>query len=75
MKTGHIAVTSSQIASYAYDAGAQLLNIVFVKHGDEYQYSNVPQAVVDELVTADSFGSAFARLIRKHPEAYPFTKV
>lgn len=75
MKTGHTAVTSSQISSFAYNADTKKLDIVFSKNGDEYRYSNVPQSVIDELNAADSFGSTFSRLIKKNPTAYPFVKI
>ncbi|KVZ62227.1 hypothetical protein WT49_11295 [Burkholderia territorii] len=68
-------MTSSQISAFAYNEQDQRLNIVFVKNGDEYQYSNVPKEVVDQLVAADSFGSAFSGLIKKHPTRFPYMKV
>jgi hypothetical protein len=75
MKPGYTPVTSSQISAFAYDPTKQKLNIVFVKNGDEYQYSNVDQETVNQLTTADSFGSTFSRLIKKNPQTFPFQKV
>jgi hypothetical protein len=75
MKPGYTPVTSSQISAFAYDANNKKLNIVFVKNGDEYQYSNVDQGTVDQLTTAESFGSTFSRLIKKNPQTFPFQKV
>jgi hypothetical protein len=75
MKPGYTPVTSSQISAFAYDAASKKLNIVFVKNGDEYQYSNVDQKTVDTLATAASFGSTFSSLIKKNPSAFPYQKV
>ncbi|RQR63848.1 KTSC domain-containing protein [Burkholderia sp. Bp8998] len=75
MKSGYTSVTSSQISAFAYNEKNQQLNIVFVKNGEEYQYSNVPKELVGQLVAADSFGSAFSGLIKKHPTRFPYTKV
>jgi hypothetical protein len=75
MKPGYTTVTSSQISAFAYNADTKKLNIIFVKNGDEYQYSHVDQKTVDALTSADSFGSAFSRLIKKNPQTFPFTKV
>ncbi|CAJ3210121.1 Uncharacterised protein [Burkholderia pseudomallei] len=75
MKSGYTSVTSSQISAFAYNEQDQRLNIVFVKNGGEYQYSNVPKEVVDQLVVAESFGAAFSSLIKKHPTRFPYMKV
>ena len=43
--------------------------------GGTYEYSGVPQTLFDELVSADSVGGTFYRLIRSNPEAYPYRKL
>lgn len=75
MKTGYTPVSSSQISAFKYDPLSKLLNIIFVKNGDEYQYSNVDQGTVDQIVSDASFGSAFSRLIKKNPQSFPYRKV
>lgn len=75
MALNYVPVTSSQIRSYAYDAQARKLNIVFVKNGDEYQYSNVDQATFEAVTKADSIGKAFSAIIKKAPQTFPFIKV
>jgi len=69
-----VAVESSQIASIGHDQDASVLEIEF-KGGTIYQYQNVGAEVYTALYNADSVGSYFIRVIKKHPENYPYTKV
>ena len=55
-------VKSSNVHGYHYDPANQMLHIKF-KTGKTYAYGGVPQAAVDNLVKADSFGSHVARHI------------
>lgn len=55
-------VTSSNVEGYHYDAAGKALTIKF-KTGKSYTYSDVPQAAVDELVGAPSFGVHVSRHI------------
>jgi hypothetical protein len=55
-------VKSSNVAGYHYDPANQQLHIKF-KTGKTYAYAGVPQAAVDTLLKADSFGSHVSRHI------------
>lgn len=67
-------VQSSNIAALSYDPEAYQLCVRF-KNGGEYAYSNVDQALANEIENADSIGSHFNRLIKSQPQAYPFHKL
>lgn len=56
-------VQSSNIKAVGYDAANQSLGVQFAS-GKTYRYDGVPQKTYDELMTADSLGSHFARSIR-----------
>jgi hypothetical protein len=58
-----VAVESTTLASVAYDAGRQLLQLEF-RDRAVYQYFNVPVAVHEGLLRARSKGSYFNRVIR-----------
>jgi len=51
-----IPVTSSNVASVGFDPSTQTLEIEY-KNGSVYQYFDVPQAVYDELIRAESVGT------------------
>ena len=51
-------VTSSNLLSVGYDAGAETLEVEFHKTG-VYQYYNVPQFMHERLMAADSIGTFF----------------
>lgn len=61
-------VTSSNIASIGYDPGSMTLEVEF-KNGAVYQYFDVPDAVYQEFMRADSKGQFLARNI-KHNYRY-----
>jgi hypothetical protein len=50
-----IPVSSSNIASIGYDQGTQTLEVEFLK-GSVYQYFDIPQAIYEEFISAESKG-------------------
>lgn len=64
-KIQRIAVSSSNIASVGYDAKNKILEIEF-HHGAIYQYFDVPEAVYDGLMGAESKASYFYHNIREN---------
>ncbi|HLP60968.1 MAG TPA: KTSC domain-containing protein [Candidatus Deferrimicrobium sp.] len=50
-----IAVSSSNVESVGYDLNTQTLEVEF-KNGNIYQYFDVPEAVYNQMVYADSAG-------------------
>lgn len=52
-------VTSSNIAEIGYDPDLEILEIMFLKSGDVYQYFNVPQFMHERLMEANSHGIFF----------------
>lgn len=56
-------VDSSQIASIGYDAEEKVLEVEF-NNKAVYAYSDVPKAVFDELLLADSVGKTFNATVR-----------
>jgi hypothetical protein len=56
-------VESSNLASIGYDAENEILEVEF-NHGGVYQYSDVPQDVYEELMSASSHGKYFSANIR-----------
>lgn len=56
-------VDSSNLASVGYDASSEILEVEF-KHGGIYQYSDVPEDVYEELMSASSHGIYFSANIR-----------
>lgn len=58
-----IPVSSSNIASIGYDQETQTLQVEFIK-GSIYQYFDVPQAVYEEFINAESKGRYLAQQIK-----------
>jgi len=56
-------VTSSNIVSIGYDVDTRTLEVEF-NSGAVYQYSNVPEDVYNELISASSIGAYFASGIK-----------
>ena len=54
---------SSNIESYNYNAGTEILTIKFIS-GGVYQYHSVPPMVVAGFSDSDSKGVYFARMIK-----------
>ncbi len=65
-------VQSSNIAAIGHDPINLTLTVQF-KSGSRYLYQKVPTALFDQMVKADSVGSAFHKLIKSQPDKYPFT--
>ena len=57
-------VTSSNIASIGYDSISQTLEVEFL-NGSIYQYYDVPEALYEGLMSADSHGKFLAEYIKK----------
>jgi KTSC domain len=72
MSMSRTPVSSSNLASVGYDQTTQTLEVEFL-HGGVYQYSDVPSAVYDGLMTADSHGSYFDRYVKK--AGYRYQKI
>lgn len=66
-----IHISSSSIASAAYNQELQVLELVF-HHGAKYHYFNVPETVFRELLNAPSHAKYFAANIK---DVYAFEKV
>lgn len=65
----HVAVSSSNIESVAYDGAGRLQ--IKMKHGKMYDYQNVPSEVYSGLMGARSMGSYLHENIKgkcKHAE-------
>ena len=65
-------VDSTSLKSIGYDSGSSVLEVEFVK-GSIYRYSDVPEHVYDEVMTSDSIGAAFGKLIKSG--GYVYNKV
>jgi hypothetical protein len=50
-----VSVNSSNVAEIGYDPSSMTLEIAF-NNGNVYQYFDVPEAVYDELMRAESIG-------------------
>lgn len=57
-------VSSSNIASIGYDSMSQVLEVEFLS-GAVYQYYDVPKALYEGLMAADSHGKFLAEHIKK----------
>ena len=57
-------VLSSNIASIGYDSMSQILEVEFL-NGAIYQYYDVPEALYDGLMAADSHGKYLNEFIKK----------
>ena len=65
-------VSSSNIASIGYDSISQVLEVEFL-NGSIYQYYNVPEALYEGLMSADSHGKYLDANIKKG--GYRYSKV
>ncbi len=59
------AVNSSMIASVGYDTETATLEIQFKKSGDVRTYPDIPPAIYDGLMSAESIGKYFNAHIAK----------
>ena len=57
-------VESTLIKEAGYDEATQVLTVKFVNGDEIYEYKNVPKAVYDELMAAESKGSFFTKNIK-----------
>jgi hypothetical protein len=64
-------VESTSLESVGYDSTEQKLEVEF-KHGDIYEYLDVPAEVFDALLAADSKGTFFNNDIKT---SYDFARV
>jgi len=64
-----IPVTSSHLASVAYDQATNTLEVEF-EQGGVYQYYGVPAAVHAALMVASSVGTYFAANVKKAGYSY-----
>lgn len=65
-------VESSNIKALALKDGN--LYVRFLK-GGTYEYTGVSESTFQELVSAESVGSSFHKLIKSHPDTYPYRKM
>lgn len=56
-------VKSSNIAVVKYDQDREVLIVEF-KRGGTYEYSEVPEAIYEELIQAESVGKTFNEIVR-----------
>jgi hypothetical protein len=59
-------VQSSALERVTYDDAARTLRATFRESGRTYVYEDVPQAIYDRLLFADSMGSYFNTYVRDH---------
>ena len=62
-------VTSTSLKSIGYDPNNNVLEVEFIK-GSVYEYSGVSQDTYDSIMTADSIGSAFSKLVKSGGYVY-----
>lgn len=58
-----IPVVSSNVGEVGYDADAQALHVRYLNHRT-YVYSDVPEAIFQELLSAPSKGSFLNRMVK-----------
>ena len=73
-KLNWLTVVSSNIARIKYNRLSRELLVEF-KGGAQYLYQNVPQDTFLSVITADSIGSAFHRLIKSQPIDHPYERL
>ena len=66
-------VTSSQVAAIGHENTT--LHVKFIHGNATYEYDNVPWSVYKTLLDSHSIGKDLARLIKAHPETYPYRKL
>ena len=65
MTMDRVPVSSTDLAEVGYDPGSMTLEFLFIK-GGLYQYFDVPEAVFQELLQADSKGRYLNQNIKKN---------
>ena len=66
-----VPVSSSNVASVAYERSTQTLAVTFL-HGGTYHYSGVPEDIYLGLLSAESVGSFLHQNVKG---IYPYKKV
>ena len=69
-----ISVESSSLTRLKYAIDKMELLVEF-KGGVQYLYQNIPDDLFLSLMTANSIGSAFHKLIKIQPASYPYEKI
>lgn len=72
------AVESSQIAAIGHDSETNTLAIQFTSKsgtGSIYHYSNFDAQAFADFKSSKSIGSYFGKVIKPHPDLYPYVKV
>lgn len=67
-------VESSNIAAIGHNPQTSILHVQF-KGGKTYEYKNVNTELFQQLLTAESIGSFFAKNIKSAPGVYPYSLV
>lgn len=67
-------VESSNIAALDHDPINLTMTVLF-HSGRRYSYANVTHVTYDQILKADSVGSAFHKLIKSNPDKHPFTQL
>jgi hypothetical protein len=67
-------VESSNIVALQHDP-INLTMIVAFKNGTFYLYQGVPHDLFDQILKADSVGSAFNKMVKSDPARYPYRKI
>lgn len=65
---------SSQIAAMTHNSETSEMFIKF-HNGTIYKYQNVPEDIYKKILTAESVGSTFNKLVKCHPTVFPYSKV
>jgi hypothetical protein len=68
----NLVIESELIKSVSYHPYTSILEITF-QNGSQYAYFNLPKKVYQELVTSDSKGKSFHKLIRS--KKYQYKKI
>jgi hypothetical protein len=68
-------VISSDLKSVGYDPDSKVLEVEFKSNGSIFRYPNVPLALYEGLMRAQSRGIYFREKIRNFPERYPPQKI
>ena len=67
----YVAVSSSNVASIAYDSSTQTLGVKFL-NGSEYHYAGTPPDIYTGMLAAESVGQFLHQNVKG---VYPYTKV
>ena len=65
---------SSAIIGVEYYDRTKTLVIDF-NNGSRYKYFKVPKKIYTDMLASESVGKYFWRVIRRHPDKYPYEKI